>query len=206
VELRLAALMHLPRTGPTSLPAMQVLELATLNGAKALGLEGEIGVLEGNSLLYMLAKWVIKGEWLPSPASFGGVALVFLLARAFSSGTTALTGIEAISNGVPAFREPEARNYGTYPFAGAVLGRVAERLLHTPRVTLDTPIEADIHQRNASRVALELAQAQRALLFADDRERLLREWVLLSPHLAAGGNGAIEAAKERLVKESKGAL
>lgn len=46
VELRLAALIHLPRTGPTSLSAMQVLELATLNGAKALGLEGEVGVLQ----------------------------------------------------------------------------------------------------------------------------------------------------------------
>ncbi|MFO0594526.1 MAG: 5'-deoxyadenosine deaminase [Myxococcaceae bacterium] len=45
VELRLAALIHLPRTGPTSLSAMQALELATLNGAKALGYEGEIGVL-----------------------------------------------------------------------------------------------------------------------------------------------------------------
>lgn len=46
VELRLAALIHLPRTGPTSLSAMQALELATLNGAKALGLEGQIGVLQ----------------------------------------------------------------------------------------------------------------------------------------------------------------
>ena len=46
MELRLAALVHLPRGGPTSFPAMQVLELATLNGAKALGLEGEIGVLK----------------------------------------------------------------------------------------------------------------------------------------------------------------
>lgn len=46
VELRLAALIHLPRTGPTSLSALQALELATLNGAKALGLEGEIGVLQ----------------------------------------------------------------------------------------------------------------------------------------------------------------
>jgi amino acid transporter len=34
----------------------------------------------------------------------------FLILRAFASGCTALTGIEAISNGVPAFREPEARN------------------------------------------------------------------------------------------------
>ncbi|MFZ5438789.1 MAG: 5'-deoxyadenosine deaminase [Myxococcota bacterium] len=46
VELRLAALIHLPRTGPTSLSALQALELATLNGAKALGLEGQIGVLQ----------------------------------------------------------------------------------------------------------------------------------------------------------------
>lgn len=35
---------------------------------------------------------------------------VFLVLRAFASGTTALTGVEAISNGVPAFRPPEAKN------------------------------------------------------------------------------------------------
>ena len=35
---------------------------------------------------------------------------VFLLLRAFASGSTALTGVEAISNGVPAFRRPESRN------------------------------------------------------------------------------------------------
>lgn len=46
MELRLAALVHLPRGGPTSLSAMTVLEMATLNGAKALGLEGEIGCLQ----------------------------------------------------------------------------------------------------------------------------------------------------------------
>ena len=39
-----------------------------------------------------------------------GFVLVALLARAFSSGCAALTGIEAISNGVPAFREPKSRN------------------------------------------------------------------------------------------------
>lgn len=42
-----------------------------------------------------------------------GVALVFLLARAFSSGCAALTGVEAISNGVPAFRKPKSRNAAT---------------------------------------------------------------------------------------------
>ncbi|HET7194393.1 MAG TPA: APC family permease, partial [Nocardioides sp.] len=38
------------------------------------------------------------------------LALVVLLARAFSSGCAALTGVEAISNGVPAFRRPKSRN------------------------------------------------------------------------------------------------
>ncbi|HET6562185.1 MAG TPA: APC family permease [Marmoricola sp.] len=41
------------------------------------------------------------------------LALVFLLARAFSSGCAALTGVEAISTGVPAFRKPKSRNAGT---------------------------------------------------------------------------------------------
>jgi len=38
---------------------------------------------------------------------------IFLLLRAFASGCAALTGIEAISNGVPAFRPPESRNAAT---------------------------------------------------------------------------------------------
>ncbi len=42
-----------------------------------------------------------------------GIALVALLARAFSSGCAALTGIEAISNGVPAFRKPKSKNAAT---------------------------------------------------------------------------------------------
>jgi amino acid transporter len=41
------------------------------------------------------------------------VGLVFLLARAFSSGCAALTGVEAISNGVPAFRKPKSQNAAT---------------------------------------------------------------------------------------------
>ncbi|MFT4081564.1 MAG: APC family permease [Nocardioides sp.] len=45
--------------------------------------------------------------------SLGGIALVFLLARAFSSGSAALTGVEAISNGVPAFRRPKSKNAAT---------------------------------------------------------------------------------------------
>ncbi len=44
-------------------------------------------------------------------AAVQGVTL-FLLLHAFSSGTTALTGVEAISNGIPAFKEPRSRNAG----------------------------------------------------------------------------------------------
>jgi amino acid transporter len=40
-------------------------------------------------------------------------AMIFLLARAFSSGCAALTGVEAISNGVPAFQKPKSRNAAT---------------------------------------------------------------------------------------------
>ncbi|CDO10896.1 amino acid permease-associated protein [Mycolicibacterium cosmeticum] len=42
-----------------------------------------------------------------------GLAMVFLVARAFSSGCAALTGVEAISNGVPAFQKPKSRNAAT---------------------------------------------------------------------------------------------
>jgi amino acid transporter len=47
----------------------------------------------------------------------------FLVLRAFASGCTALTGVEAISNGVPAFKPPEARNAAlTMGWMAAVLG------------------------------------------------------------------------------------
>jgi amino acid transporter len=45
--------------------------------------------------------------------SITGFALVFLVARSFSSGCAALTGVEAISNGVPAFQKPKSRNAAT---------------------------------------------------------------------------------------------
>ena len=55
-------------------------------------------------------------------ATGGGLGLLFLL-RAFSSGAVALTGVEAISNGVPAFKKPEAKNAaGTMTWMGIILG------------------------------------------------------------------------------------
>jgi amino acid transporter len=44
---------------------------------------------------------------------FAGLAAGFLLLRTFSSGCAALTGVEAISNGVPAFKKPKSKNAAT---------------------------------------------------------------------------------------------
>jgi amino acid transporter len=59
---------------------------------------------------------------LPSVPAVEGLTL-FMLLRAFSSGCTALTGIEAISNGVPAFRDPVSKNAATTMiWMAAILG------------------------------------------------------------------------------------
>jgi amino acid transporter len=48
---------------------------------------------------------------------------LFLILRAFSGGTTALTGVEAISNGITAFKEPRSRNAGiTLIWMSSILG------------------------------------------------------------------------------------
>jgi amino acid transporter len=46
----------------------------------------------------------------PGHTNLTGFALLFFALRAFASGTTALTGIEAVANGVPAFKPPKSRN------------------------------------------------------------------------------------------------
>jgi amino acid transporter len=63
----------------------------------------------------------------PPPLMAGTAAVsavgVFLILHAFSSGTAALTGIEAISNGITAFKEPRSRNAGiTLVWMSAILG------------------------------------------------------------------------------------
>ena len=67
------------------------------------------------------SKWVL-GSRSPAPSpemvrgaldhaqNLSGLALVWIFMRAYSAGCTALTGVEAISNGVQAFRDPPERN------------------------------------------------------------------------------------------------
>ncbi|HEU5107125.1 MAG TPA: APC family permease, partial [Micromonosporaceae bacterium] len=62
----------------------------------------------------------------PAAATATTAAGMFLLLRAFSSGCAALTGVEAISNGVPAFKAPKSRNAATTLL---LLGTVAVTML-----------------------------------------------------------------------------
>lgn len=65
---------------------------------------------------------------VPNPPELSNLGILgavtpFLLLHAFSSGTSALTGIEAISNGITAFKEPRSRNAGiTLVWMSVILG------------------------------------------------------------------------------------
>jgi amino acid transporter len=83
------------------------------------------------SALFMIAvgvfRVVVNGEGAApaledqgAPDLLSGVG-IFLLIKAFASGSVALTGTEAIANGVPAFKPPESRNAATTLGAVAVL-------------------------------------------------------------------------------------
>lgn len=67
------------------------------------------GLILDDTMRAPTASYEIK----PEHQGLAGFALVFLLLRAFSSGCAALTGVEAISNGVPAFRKPKSKNAAT---------------------------------------------------------------------------------------------
>lgn len=64
--------------------------------------------IQGAPMVAESANWEIVQQ-----NTFTGLALAFLIARSFSSGTTALTGIEAVANGVPSFRPPKSKNAAT---------------------------------------------------------------------------------------------
>lgn len=68
-----------------------------------LGLARQVG-------LFGLQPLPVLEEPIPASESLVGFAYIWLLLRAFAGGCTALTGIEAISNGVKAFKPPESIN------------------------------------------------------------------------------------------------
>ncbi|WP_238161696.1 APC family permease [Micromonospora endolithica] len=92
-------------------------------------------IVIGGMLLTGLVRVFVLGHDLRAPSadlviqaehSVTGFALIFLLLRTFSSGCAALTGVEAISNGVPAFKAPKSRNAATTLL---LLGTIAVSML-----------------------------------------------------------------------------
>ncbi|MGW4893300.1 APC family permease [Kitasatospora sp. NPDC004240] len=69
---------------------------------------GLVRVAFGDAPVASSAGYGIRPEY--GQDALAGLGLLMLGLRAFASGCTALTGVEAISNGVPAFRAPKARN------------------------------------------------------------------------------------------------
>ena len=73
-----------------------------------------------------------------------GAVSLFLILHAFSSGTTALTGVEAISNGIMAFKEPRSRNAGvTLIWMSVILGALFLGVTYLSKVIGAIPSEQE---------------------------------------------------------------
>jgi amino acid transporter len=110
-----------PYTLPLGLSILAIITLVNLRGVRESGAAFIIPTyLFVGSLLTVLTIGLVKvllGDTAPvdplpvlEPLEGGGAVTLWLLARAFSSGCTAMTGVEAVSNGTPIFRAPNARN------------------------------------------------------------------------------------------------
>ena len=103
-----------------------IITLANLRGLKESGALFAVPTYTYIASLALLIVYGLLKEWfgdlqpLPPPpagefegALAGGTLTTFVLLRGFSSGAVALTGIEALADGVPAFRKPQAKNAAT---------------------------------------------------------------------------------------------
>jgi len=109
-----------PALLPMSLIALVVLALVNLRGLReagrafALPTYGFIAIMGATIVIGMVrdATGTLPHAITPSPVTTGTAATigVLVLLRAFASGCSALTGVEAIANGVQAFRPPQAKN------------------------------------------------------------------------------------------------
>ena len=80
---------------------------------------------------------------------------LFLLLRAFSSGCATLTGIEAVSNGIPAFRPPEPRNASiTLVWMASILGATSLGMAYLAHLYHVTPREAETVVSMLARAAM----------------------------------------------------
>jgi amino acid transporter len=80
-------------------------------GVVAMIVYGLVQVAGGDAPVAESAAYEVVPE--DGKSALTGLALALLALRAFATGCTALTGVEAIANGVPAFRSPKSRNAAT---------------------------------------------------------------------------------------------
>lgn len=98
----------------------------------------------------------LTGDLEPHPIHAEATASLslFLILRAFASGSTALTGIEAISDGVPAFRPPESRNASlTLLTLGLLLGTLFLGVTFLSRAVGVDPERIDLGETALSQIA-----------------------------------------------------
>ncbi len=102
-----------------ALAILVVMTIANLRGLRETGTLMSVPVylflfLYLPMLAYGLYRLVVDGPatWITGLPAAPQPVTLYLLLHTFSAGCTALTGIEAISNGVPAFQSPEAKNAG----------------------------------------------------------------------------------------------
>jgi amino acid transporter len=74
---------------------------------------GMVGMIGFGFTQVAAGGWAVNPPQLTKAAEAAEPLSLFLILRAFAAGCTALTGVEAISNGVPAFKRPESKNAAT---------------------------------------------------------------------------------------------
>src|SRR5215467_6823233 len=122
----------LPYTVPMTVGAVVLIMLANLRGIRESGTIFAAPTYLFVIMMYILIAWglvrLATGDYSytppPSVRPFGAEPLtIFLVLRAFAQGCSAMTGTEAISNGVPAFKAPESQNARTtLVWMGVLLG------------------------------------------------------------------------------------
>ncbi|MBN8554324.1 MAG: APC family permease [Deltaproteobacteria bacterium] len=108
--------------------------------------------------IYRIASGELPRQ-VPSPEQFGQdlrPLTVFLLLRAFASGSSALTGIEAVSNGVPAFHPPQAKNAVKVLMAMVII--LGIYFLGTSYIAAWLGVVPNNHETVVSQIARELFQ------------------------------------------------
>jgi amino acid transporter len=198
-----------------SLACLLVIVLANLRGVRESGL-----AFAAPTYLFVssIAILVVVGLFhhgqavTPDPLPVGtGTLTLFVLLRAFSSGSTALTGVEAIANGVNAFRRPHGRNAA---ITLAVLGSIAISLFvgvsylavetHA-RPSASASVDADqrVHAREPARTASACPRSHHASAASGASSGIaggstsLSEMKLTSATRRATGSGTSDRVRRR---------